>query len=58
MKKVFRITLFIIALAIGGGLGIVFLTEFEPLKMLAFFAVCGVLGAVFHQIDEKMTKDK
>ena len=58
MKKVFRIILFITALAVGGWLGTIFLAEFEPLKMLAFFAICGVLGVVFHQIDKRITKDK
>ena len=58
MKRVFRIILFIGALAIGGWLGTIFLAEFEPLKILEFFAVCGVLGVVFHQIDKKITKDK
>jgi len=57
MKKVFRIILFIMALAIGGWLGKIFLAEFEPLKVLAFFAVCGVLGVVFHQLDKRITKD-
>ncbi len=57
MKKVFRIILFIMALAIGGWLGIVFLAEFEPLKMLAFFAICGVLGVAFHQIDKSISKN-
>lgn len=55
MKKVFRIILFIAALAIGGWLGTIFLAEFEPLKILAFFTVCGVLGAVFNQIDKKIS---
>ena len=57
MKKVFRIILFIAALATGGWLGTKFLAEFEPLKMLAFFAICGVLGVVFHQIDKRISKD-
>lgn len=57
MKKVFRIILFIAALAIGGWLGTLFLAEFEPLKMLAFFVICGVLGVVFHQIDKSISKN-
>ena len=57
MKKLARIVLFIAALAIGGGLGARFLAEFEPLKMLVFFAVCGVLGIVFHKIDKRITKE-
>lgn len=52
MKKIFRIILFIAALTIGGWLSTIFLVEFEPLKMLAFFTVCNVLGEVFHQIDK------
>lgn len=55
MKKVFRIILFIAALAIGGWLGTLFLAESKPLKMLAFFAVCGVLGVVLHQIDKNIS---
>ena len=58
MKKMFRLVLFVLALAVGGWLGTIFLAEFEPLKMLAFFAICGVLGAVFHQIDKRITKDE
>ena len=58
MKTLFRILLFIAALAIGGWLGTIFLAEFEPLKMLVFFVVCGVLGIVFCQIDKKITKDQ
>ena len=57
MKKIFRLILFIVALAIGGWLGRIFLADFEPLKMLAFLAICGVLGEVFHQIDKRITKD-
>ncbi len=58
MKKIFRLVLFVLALAVGGWLGTIFLADFEPLKMLAFFAICGVLGVVFHQIDKGVTKDK
>ena len=58
MKKIIRLVLFIIALAIGGLLGTIFLADFEPLKMLAFFAICGILGVVFHQIDKRITKDE
>ena len=57
MKKVFRIIMLIAALAIGGWLGTIFLDEFEPLKMLVFFSVCGVLGIVFHQIDKRISND-
>jgi len=56
MKKIFRIILFIAALAIGGWLGMMLLSDFEPLKMLAFFGVCGVLGVVFYQIDKRFSK--
>lgn len=58
MKKIIRLVLFIIALAIGGLLGTIFLADFEPLKMLAFFAICGILGVVFHRIDKRITKDE
>ena len=56
MKKMFRLILFIAALAIGGWVGTIFLVEFEPLKMLAFFVICSMLGVVFHQIDKKISK--
>ena len=52
-----RLVLFIIALAIGGWLGAIFLADFKPLKMLAFFAICGILGVVFQQIDKRISKD-
>ena len=58
MKKIFRLVLFIVALAIGGWLGTIFLVDSEPLKILAFFAICGALGVVFHQIDKRIMKDK
>ncbi len=58
MKKILRLVLFVLALAAGGWLGAIFLADFEPLKMLAFFAICGVLGVVFHQIDKRITKDE
>jgi len=57
MKKTFRLVLFIAALATGGWLGTVFLADFEPLRVLAFFTVCGALGVAFHQID-KLISDK
>ena len=44
------------ALAVGGGLGSVLLDGFEPLKMLAFFAACGLLGKGFYQIDRSLMK--
>jgi|GEM_PF-2037879 len=58
MKKIVRFVLFVAALAVGGWLGTIFLADFEPLKMLTFLAVCGVLGVVFHQIDKRITKDE
>lgn len=58
MKQIFRLVLFVVALAVGGWLGTIFLADFEPLKMLAFFAICGVLGVAFHQIDKRISKNK
>ncbi len=58
MKKIFRLILFVLALTLGGWLGTIFLADFEPLKMLAFFAICGVLGVVFQQVDKRIMKDK
>lgn len=48
----------IAALVVGGRLGEIFLTEPSCLKAPAFFAVCGVLGLVFHQIDKRITAGK
>ena len=56
MKKAFRLILLIAALAIGGWLGTMLLTDFEPLKMLLFLAICGILGVVFKQIDNSVSK--
>ena len=58
MKKIFRLVLFVVALAVGGWLGTILLADFEPLKMLVFLAICGVMGVVFHQIDMRFAKDK
>jgi len=58
MKKIFRLILFVVALAVGGWLGTIFLADFEPLKMFAFLAICGVLGVAFHQIDKMISKNK
>ena len=58
MKKIFRLMLFVAALAVGGWLGTFFLADFEPLKRLAFFVICGVLGVVFSKINKGITEDK
>ena len=58
MKQIVRLVLFIVALAVGGWLGTIFLADFEPLKMLAFFTICGVLGVAFHQIDTRISKNQ
>ena len=56
MKRLGRLLLFAAALAVGGGLGSVLLDGFEPLKTLAFFAACGLLGEGFCQIDRSLMK--
>ena len=52
MKRPGRILLGIAALAVGGGLGAVLLSDFQPLNMLLFFALCTILGGVFYHIDK------
>ncbi|MBP3634572.1 MAG: hypothetical protein J6J43_08375 [Oscillospiraceae bacterium] len=56
MKHFVRVLLLIAALAIGGGLGVILLPGYEPLKILLFALVCIVLGEVFYQIDRQITK--
>ena len=41
------------ALAVGGGLGSVLLADSDPVKILAFLAVCALLGEVFYRIGRK-----
>ena len=41
------------ALAVGGGLGSVLLADSDPVKILAFLAVCALLGGVFCRLDRK-----
>ena len=53
MKHFERLFLLVLALAVGGGLGALFLTEFEPVKMILFAIACIVLGEVFYQIDTR-----
>lgn len=57
MKRGFRLMLVVAALAAGGWLGWILLVDFEPLKLLGFFAACGVLGVVFHRIDQSIFKE-
>ena len=54
MKHLRRLLLLIIALAVGGGLGAKLLSDFEPVKMIIFCAVCVILGEVFYQIDRRI----
>ena len=57
MKRILRLLLFIATLAVGGWLGAVLLTDFEPLKILAFSAICGVLGEVVYRIDKRISQE-
>ena len=41
------------ALAVGGGLGSVLLADSDPVKILAFLAVCALLGEGFCRLDRK-----
>lgn len=56
MKNIIRIVLFVAALAIGGELGAILLTDFEPVKTAIFAISCGVLGEALHQIDKKISE--
>ena len=56
MMKMAMALLFILALAIGGGLGYILLQGSEPLNMSIFAVACVLLGEVFHQIDKKISK--
>ncbi len=53
MKHFERLILLVLALAVGGGLGAIFLTDFEPVKMIVFAITCILLGEVFYQIDTR-----
>ena len=41
------------ALAVGGGLGSVRLSCYDPVKVLAFLTGCALLGEVFYRIGRK-----
>ena len=52
MKRPGRLLLGIVALAVGGGLGAVLLSDFQPLNILLFLALCFLLGEGFYHIDK------
>ena len=52
MKRPGRLLLGIAALAVGGGLGAVLLSDFQPLNILLFLALCFLLGGGFYHIDK------
>ena len=54
MKRPGRILLGIAALAMGGGLGAVLLSDFQPWNMLLFLALCFLLGGIFYHIDKAL----
>ncbi len=56
MKHFGRLLLLIAALGIGGVLGSLLLSDFEPVKVIVFSITCVVLGEVFYQIDKKIFK--
>lgn len=56
MKHFERLLLLVIALAVGGGLGSLLLSDFEPIKMIMFAVACAALGEVFYQIDKRISK--
>ena len=53
MKHWKRRLLAVCALAVGGALGSVLLADSDPVKILAFLAVCALLGEVFCRLDRK-----
>ncbi len=57
MKHLKRFLLLLIALFVGAGLGHVLLSEFEPLRLIAFLVLCLALGELFYQIDQR-TQDQ
>ena len=54
MKRPGRIILGIAALAMGGGLGAVLLSDFQQWNMLLFLALCFLLGGIFNHIDKAL----
>ena len=52
-----RVLLVVIALVVGGGLGIILLADFNPIKITLFGVACMVLGEIFYQIDQKILKN-
>ena len=50
MKHFQRLFLLVLALTVGGGLGALFLSDFDPVKMILFAIACVILGEVFYQI--------
>lgn len=52
MKHLKRFLL--VALFVGAGLGHILLSEFEPLRLMAFLVLCLALGELFYQMDQKM----
>lgn len=54
MRRFRRFLLLALALAAGGGLGTWLLTDLEPLRVLWFLAVCGLLGEGLCQIDQRI----
>ena len=57
MKHFQRLFLLVFALAVGGGLGAVFLSNFDPVKMILFAIACVILGEVFYQIDTRFFRN-
>ena len=56
MKYFERFLLLTIALALDGGLGYFLLPDSDPIKLLAFFAACLLLGALFAWVDRHISK--
>ena len=55
MKHWKRLLLAACALAVGGGLGGVLLSDPHPVKTLAFLAACALLGQGFYRLDQKIS---
>ena len=58
MRRFRRFLLLALALAAGGGLGTWLLTDLEPLRVLWFLAICGLLGEGFYQINQRIQNRK
>jgi len=45
----------IVAIGIGGVLGLYLLADYDVMKMVGFGVSCVVLGCLFHMLDKKLS---